>query len=300
MLTTELGAYKCTSSAHTTSLPTFFSTIAPVPAFNDEEVTYLQTLLTQYQRSTGQEKAGLREKSAKHIVSLRQEDEANNHAMDLYTIRIKTWFLNHTTTKKQCAPLEVGRRYFGERVFGCEEKVKVSEAAAGDTLKDWNLSRWELWEKLSEEDREKYDLMAEEWNEKGPTDAQKAQYVFAIPNHHCLILGHSQAAGDALLFKPEVMRKLPTLQAWYDEPDGDEASKFSTMTIPAFKQWQKEELKKGDRKSRKGKEKEKAGKKRARSVSSDSDRKGTRGAKKGKTAQYDCDKLDESSSEESE
>ncbi|KAI1782083.1 hypothetical protein LXA43DRAFT_1187918 [Ganoderma leucocontextum] len=58
-----------------------------------------------------------------------------------------------------------------------------------------------------------------------------------------LQLGHSQAAGDALLFKAEVMRKLPTLQAWYDEPDGDEASKFSTMTIPAFKQWQKEELK---------------------------------------------------------
>ncbi|KAI1783697.1 hypothetical protein LXA43DRAFT_1067400 [Ganoderma leucocontextum] len=146
--------------------------MAPVPAFNDEEVTYLQTLLAQYQRSTGQEKAGLREKSAKHIVSLRQEDEANNHAMDLYTI---IWFSNHTTTKKQRAPLEVGQCYFGERVFGREEKVKVSEAAASDTLKDWNLARWELWEKLSEEDQEKYDLMAEEWNEKGPTDAQKAQ-----------------------------------------------------------------------------------------------------------------------------
>ena len=116
-----------------------------------------------------------------------------------------------------------------------------------------------------------------------------------------LRLGHSQAAGDAQLFRADVMSKLPSLQAWYDDPDGPEARTFSNMEIGAFKQWLEKQLGKFDKKRKKAKDsKVSATKKRARSVSSDSDRaKGSKGRKKSKAAQYDSDKLDESSVEDS-
>ena len=104
------------------------------------------------------------------------------------------------------------------------------------------------------------------------------------------------------LFRADVMSKLPSLQAWYDDPDGPEARTFSNMEIGAFKQWLEKQLGKFDKKRKKAKDsKVSATKKRARSVSSDSDRgKGSKGYKKSKAAQYDSDKLDESSVEDSD
>ncbi|KAM5544419.1 hypothetical protein V8D89_002079 [Ganoderma adspersum] len=117
-----------------------------------------------------------------------------------------------------------------------------------------------------------------------------------------LRLGHSQAAGDAQLFWAEVMSKLPSLQAWYDDPDSPEAHTSSNMEIGAFKEWLKKQLGKLNKKCKKAKDsKVSATKKRAQLVSLDSDHaKGSKGRKKSKTAQYNSDELDESGVEDSD
>lgn len=59
-------------------------TMSFVPEFNKDEVSYLRTNLGDYRRSIGSEKTTLRERYARHIMSLRGDSEENNHALELY------------------------------------------------------------------------------------------------------------------------------------------------------------------------------------------------------------------------
>lgn len=93
---------------------------------------------------------------------------------------------NNSTTRKEKLPVSFGRAYWGERVFGIQNKELVAEERARlypdtDSIKSWNKARHKLWKKLSADEQEEYDTVAEEWTLAGPTDAQKLECVFFLP-----------------------------------------------------------------------------------------------------------------------
>ncbi|EJF55595.1 hypothetical protein DICSQDRAFT_175715 [Dichomitus squalens LYAD-421 SS1] len=112
-----------------------------------------------------------------------------------------------------------------------------------------------------------------------------------------LQLKHSQAAGDAQLFKPEVIAQLSRLKAWYDDPQGPENAFFGTLSIGDFREWQKRELEKMRSSRSQGKKRGKdKGKKRARAESDDSD--SGRNQRGKRVKHIDSDDIDDSDSDQ--
>ncbi|KAI1781747.1 hypothetical protein LXA43DRAFT_1105398 [Ganoderma leucocontextum] len=58
-----------------------------------------------------------------------------------------------------------------------------------------------------------------------------------------LRLGSTTANSNDKLFAPAIMRKIPQLQEWYDNPDGPQAATFEHMTIRDFMKWRDDLLK---------------------------------------------------------
>ena len=71
-----------------------------------------------------------------------------------------------------------------------------------------------------------------------------------------MLIKHSAANNDALLFKDSILASLPTLHECFNEPDGRHSKTFGTMTVTQFKSWRDKELSASKTRAIKGKGKD--------------------------------------------
>jgi hypothetical protein len=106
----------------------------------------------------------------------------------------------------------------------------------------------------------------------------------------------SQANADALLFREDIMAQLPSLEEWYNNPNGTQSRHFSSLTVSAFRKWQEsalERLRSKGKQSEVHRKAELSGKgKRYVEIDPDMDEGLVRPVKKGKTHRYTSADLD--------
>ncbi|TFK89214.1 hypothetical protein K466DRAFT_564277 [Polyporus arcularius HHB13444] len=142
----------------------------------ENEDAYLETRQGSYRTTPGREKDAFVDQCARHILTLREvlDDDSEQYKLLLELFSsVRNWFNNRTQAKKARLPLRINRAYTGERVFEslCRDEIRAS--VQGDDSDEhhivlWNARRKELWEALSQDERDEYEAKAVRWNEEGP------------------------------------------------------------------------------------------------------------------------------------
>ena len=98
----------------------------------------------------------------------------------MYEQKVRNWFQNNTEKRPERLPTRIQQSFHPLRIFGHKNRDLIRDTLANENsdeepddrayIVQWNEALRRLWEALSDDDKEAYTRLAEQWNLEGPDD----------------------------------------------------------------------------------------------------------------------------------